>query len=361
MKVLFLVPYPTEGASNRIRVEQYLSYLESKGIKYKVRPFVSKGFYKILYHKRHYLRKTLYFIISAINRFLDIVRALNYELVFIHREAFPFGPAFIEYILKKLKKPIIYDFDDAIFLPNTSEPNNFIEKFKRPEKISKIVALSHYVIAGNKYLANFALKYNKNVAIIPSVIDTNIYYPSRKSPQDRKEIIIGWIGSITTRRFLDLISNVFRVLSKKYDYVRFKIIGTNFYIPSLKNINCQKWSLDKEVADLLTFDIGIMPLPDNLWTRGKCGFKAVLYMSMGIPVVCSSTGVNKEIIQEGINGFLADSEEEWIEKLSFLIEDPDLRYQMGQRGRIIVEEKYSLKANAPKFIEILEKVYYDKK
>lgn len=356
MKIIFFVPYPTEGASNRFRVEQYTPHLKTEGIIYRIRPFMSRGFYKTIYLKGYYFLKILYFIASTVNRFFDLILTLKYDVIFIHREVFPVGPPLFEYILSKLRKPIIYDFDDAIFLSSTSRSNNFIERLKRPDKVSKIIKISNHIIAGNRYLADFAMRYNNNVTIIPTSIDTDVYYPKENQPKYDK-FVIGWIGSNTTVEFLNLLQGVFKKLTIKYPDIEFKIIGGEFHIPGLNNIKNQVWSLDSEIEDLQSFDVGIMPMPDNAWTRGKCGFKAILYMSLGIPCLCSPVGVNKEIIKGGMNGFLADSDKEWVEKLSLLIDDPDLRQRIGMAGRKTVEERYSVKVNAPKFLEVLKREY----
>ncbi len=354
MRVLFLVPYPIEGASNRYRVEQYLPYLKREGVKYSLHPFWGSWAYKILYKDGYYLQKVFFFICATISRIFDILGIFRYDIVFIHREAYPIGGAFFETIISILKKPIIFDFDDAIFLPASSRPNNFIERFKNPGKVASIIKRSKYVISGNSFLADFALRYNRSVSVIPTPIDTDKYYPDNRKPTDK--IVIGWIGSTTTLDFLNPMRDIFSRLSKQYPNISFKIVGGEFSVNGLSNITSKPWSFDEEIEDLKTFDIGIMPMPDNDWTNGKCGFKAILYMSMGIPCICSAVGVNKEIIIDGVNGFLANSEEEWIEKLSRLIRDVGLRKRLGDAGRIRAEEKYSLKVNAPIFFEILKTV-----
>lgn len=356
MKVFFIVPYPSEGASNRLRVEQYLPYLSQGGIEFKVRPFFSKSFYKILYRKGCYIKKFSYFIISSLNRIFDLFRILKYDLVFIHREAFPIGPAFFEYLVYKIGKPIIFDFDDAIYLSSTSRSNRFMAVFKVPRKVGKVIRFSKHIIAGNDYLKEFALKYNKNVTVIPTCTDTGEYKVETRVTNG-KEVVIGWIGSESTKEFLDALRGVFKVIAGKYPNIRFEIVGADYKIDGFPFLNCKKWSLETERNDLRKFDIGIMPMPDNEWTKGKCGFKAILYMSMGIPTVCSAVGVNTKIIKDGVNGFLANSDKEWIEKLSLLIEDSALRFRMGMAGRHTVEEEYSLKVNAPSFLEVLEKAY----
>lgn len=352
MKVLFLVPYPSEGASNRIRVEQFIPYLNSKGIATRIRPFVNKRFYSILYLPHRYPEKIFWFILCTFNRFFDIVRALRYDVIFIHREAYPLGKAIIESILHLIDKPIIYDFDDAIFLPNTSEHNLYIEKLKNPHKTERIVGMSRQVIAGNNYLGSYALRYNKNVLIIPSSVDTEKYGPLI-SNKKREKVVIGWIGSDTTRRFLRDIERALGELYNRYPSVLVKIVGLSPFNSSLKNIINKKWALKDEVADLQSFDIGIMPMPDNEWTRGKCGFKALLCMSCGVPVVAASAGVNTDIIKDGENGFLAADNSDWVEKLSLLVEDSDLRRRIGAKGRETVEKFYSLRVNAPKFASVI--------
>ena len=359
MRILFWVPYPHEGASNRFRIEQYLPYLKREDIEFTLHPFWNSAAFKVLYERGNYFKKIFFFLLGLGSRFLDIFQMHKYDIVFIHREAFPLGNCFFESVPGFFKKPIIFDFDDAIFLPFSSPQNNFIEKFKKPEKVATILKLSDRVIAGNDYLAEFALRYNRNVSVISTPVESDKFYPIAGDAQER--VVIGWIGSVTTSDFLNGMKGVFIALSKKYSNVEFKIVGGNLSIGNLPNITSKPWVLEQEVGNLRSFDIGIMPMPDNEWTRGKCGFKAILYMSMGIPSVCSPVGMNREIITDGVNGFLAAGEGQWIEKLSSLIEDPGLRRKMGLAARKTVEEKYSVKVNAPKFLKVIKEVYSQNK
>lgn len=355
MKILFWVPYPTEGASNRYRVEQYLPYLKKAGIQYCLRPFWSSRAYRILYKKGHNFTKCYYFTLGTLSRLFDLTTVFRYDLIFIHREAYPVGGAFFEIILSLLRRFFIFDFDDAIFLPATSRSNNFIEKYKKPNKVAQIIKMSTHTIAGNRYLAYFAQRYNSCVSIIPTPLDMDKYHPHKKY-HDAK-VVIGWMGSVTTLRFLEMMKSVFIQLSKRFSHIEFKIVGGDFAIDGLSNIISKPWSLEQELEDLMSFDIGIMPMPDNDWTKGKCGFKAILYMSMGIPCVCSPVGVNKEIITDGANGFFVTTEDEWIKKLSALIEDRDLRRKIGEAARVKAEKEYSLLVNAPRFLEVIDRVY----
>ncbi|OGW74682.1 MAG: hypothetical protein A2Z72_05405 [Omnitrophica bacterium RBG_13_46_9] len=355
MKILFLVPYPTEGASNRFRVEQYLPYLEEKGILYKVRPFISSDFYRILYLKDYLLKKILFFLRSTVFRILDVLRALKYDIIFIHRESYPLGPPFIERILKFFNKKVIFDFDDAIFLPASSGSNIFMERFNRYGKVPEVIALSDGVITGNKYLADFALKYNENVTIIPTPVDVELYAPSPKKIHSEK-VTIGWIGSKTTSVFLKPMRDIFAVLLEKFPYLEIIIVGGRFDNRGLERVRNIDWSLENEIGALQNFDIGIMPMPDTKWTRGKCAFKAILYMSVGIPCVSSPVGVTADLIKDGVNGFLAGSADAWKKKLSMLIESPDLRERIGRNARETAVNEYSVKANVPKFLEVLNRV-----
>jgi len=355
MKILFIVPYTKEGQSNRLRVEQFLPYLRERGIQYKLRPFVFKRFYEILYLRGNYVKKLIFFLYSLFGRLIDIGRLIKYDAVFIHREACPFGPPFFEWIAYKIRKRIIFDFDDAIYLPSRSISNNLVEQLKNPAKVPYIIKISDRVIAGNSFLSDFATRFNSKVSIIPTCIDTETYC-NTGTRHDTRGLTIGWIGSSTTVEYVDLLRNVLKILMEKYHNLNIKIIGGEFKIDGVNAITNKKWRLESEISDLKSIDIGVMPMPDNDWTRGKCGFKALLYMSLQIPCVCSPVGVNRHIIQDGVNGFLASSEKEWVDKLSFLIESEELRKRIGCKGRKTVEERYSVKLYKDRYLQLLEEI-----
>lgn len=357
MRILFVVPYPTEGPSNRYRVEQYLPFLADRDIDYCLRPFITSKLYRIVYSKGNglKLKKYIYFLTSCIKRLADIVRSINYDIIFVHIEAFPFGPPFLELIFYAMGKPIIFDFEDAIYLSSPDKKTIF-RWLRFPKKFYLNVKLSAYVIVCNSYLKKKLYSYNHNMTVIPTSIDTDKFKLKTNKPSN-DNLIIGWIGSHTTSPCLKQIMTVFQKLSKKYKFT-LKIVGGRgkIEIAGIKVIN-EKWTLEKDVENFQSLDIGVYPLPDNEWAMAKTPFKTIQYMSVGVPTVASNVGGNRDIIQDGVNGFLASSEEEWIEKLSLLIEKPELRQRLGIAGRKTVEEKYSLKVNAPKFIEVLNKVY----
>ena len=351
MKVLFWVPYPHEGASNRYRVDQYLPALRAKNISYSVRSFWSVPAFRILYTRGNNMKKTLYFIAGTLRRIIDLATIFRYDAVFVHREAYPVGPAIFETLAHLMDKPIVFDFDDAVFLPSSSRQNIFIEKFKFTHKIKDIIAISDRVIAGNNYLASFARAYNANVSIIPTLIDTDKFV--RAAAKERDTVVIGWIGSETTTEFLKPLEQVFRILVARFPGLSIRIIGGDPHFDALEKVEIIGWDLSTEVGELSKFDIGIMPMPDDPWTKGKCAFKAIVYMGMGIPCVCSAVGTNNEVIVDGVNGYLARTDDEWIDKLTALIRDRSLRERIGAAGRRTIEERYSLKAYSDRFVGIL--------
>ncbi|MBM3251169.1 MAG: glycosyltransferase family 4 protein [Candidatus Omnitrophica bacterium] len=358
MKVLFLVPYPTEGPSNRYRVEQYLPYLKTQGIDYCIRPFMSSDFFKIMYKRGRHFKKIFLLLGSTAKRLSDLVRYNKYDLVFVHIESFPFGPAICEWFFSKLGKPIIYDFEDAVYLPNFKGNNKVMNTLRHPGKFYQILRLSDHVIVCNRYMRDFVYSFNRNVTVIPTSIDTGKFKLKDVNSQN-KTPIIGWIGSHTTSYCLNQLINVFIKLAEKFDF-SLKIIGgeENFNIPGVNVIN-EKWTLQKDIENFQSLDIGIYPLPNDERALAKTPFKTIQYMSVGVPVMASRVGGNIEIIQDGINGFLAATENEWLEKLTSLIQDINLRKKMGLAGRKTVEERYSLERNAPYFVEILKKAYKD--
>lgn len=358
MRVLFISPYPTEGPSFRYRVEQYFEYISKSGVDYTARPFMSSNFFKIVYKPRKRIKKCAYFLLSSILRCRDFIASFKYDVIFIHLEAYPIGPPIFEFLWSKLGRPIIYDLDDAIYLVDKKSAFRLVKFLKCSKKVETIIRLSREIIVCNQHLKCFAanFKNNNNVHIIPTSLNTDKFVPNPCVDMS-KGLVIGWIGSYSTAPYLNELRKVFESLSDKYD-LTLKVVGSNmvFQIDGVRIIN-KEWSLLSDLEDFQSLDIGVYPLPDNEWVKGKTGFKTIQYMSVGIPCVVSNVGRNKEIIVDGINGFLADTDAEWIRKLSLLIENTQLRKKMGLAGRKTVEEKYSINVNAPLFLNIIKKVH----
>jgi len=299
--------------------------------------------------------------VATLKRVVDLIRVRKFDVTFIHREAFPFGPPIIEGMLARLGRPLILDFDDALYVPypypsDTTTP--VLYRLKRTgRQFTHLVKISHHVIAGNRILADWARKHNPNITVIPTPVDTQYYTVKDYEHRVYEHVIIGWMGSHSTIPELMSVQNIFQRLVDRFgDKIEFLIVGDTRFRPVVPSMKVIPFQLETEIRDLHAFDIGIMPLNDNEWTRGKCAYKALVYMAVGIPVVCSPVGVVNDFILHGQNGFLAPNEEQWVEILSMLIEDPELRRRVGIAGRQTVEEQFSAELWAPIFAEVITRV-----
>lgn len=358
MKVLFLVPYPPEGASNRFRVNQYLKYLRERGVEVRVCSFYSRGLWTILYKRGNIIKKLLLGIFCTFRRLVEILLSYRFDAVFVHRELYPVGPVFFEKIQKLINKKIIFDFDDAIYLPNAAESNKWISSYKNYSGAEYLVRESSLVVAGNNYLAGWANAIGaKRVVEIPTVVDTDIFKPVDRKKKNGDRIVIGWIGSPTTTAFLEPCRDVFRsVVEKSGGRCVFRFVGGMPSWMDEPGFEFSPWGLENEVELIQGFDIGIMPMPDNKWTRGKCAFKAIEYLAVGIPAVVSPVGMNIEVVENGICGYLAGNDREWQECLLELVGNSELRQKMGAEGRQKVIENYSLERWAPEFVNTILEV-----
>ena len=351
MNVALVVPYPTEVAANRLRIEQYVPYLEAHGWRARVYRFMSPAFYRVAYQPGRYGEKVLRFAAATARRLGQLPRLRQADVVVVHREAFPYGPPFLEEALAHHGCRLVFDFDDAIYLPNFSPANRALAWLKRPSKVARIIAHSVHVIAGNAHLARFARRSAARVTIIPTPVDTQRFHPPA-APRASDTVTIGWIGSHTTVNSLQLVEPALRHLAERYPQVRFLVVGGPYegQLPRLEN---RPWTLAREVEDLHELDVGLMPLADDAWSRGKCGFKLLLYMSGGVPPVCSPVGVNPEIVEDGRNGFLARDPGEWYQRLAYLVEHPEARRALGTAAWQTVQARYSVAVQAPRFAAVL--------
>ena len=287
--------------------------------------------------------------------FLRRIKALltvgKYNFIFIHRESTPVGPPVIEWILAKvLGKRIIYDFDDAIWIANSSESNRFFAPLKFHGSLFSICRWSYKISAGNEYLKNAVLPYNEKVIVNPTTIDT-VNLHNILASHDNELTVIGWTGSHSTNKYLNSIVDVIRRLKEKH---QFKLMVISDEAPSIdaELIEFVKWNKEHEIEDLLKINIGIMPLTHDPWSEGKCGFKALQYMSLGIPAVVSPVGINEEIVDDGINGYICHNEQEWFDKLSYLIENRRIIKSLGLAARNKIEAQFSVDSNTSNFINL---------
>lgn len=350
-KVLVLCLHrPNRSPSQRFRIEEFLPYLEKHGYSFDYSYLLNEKDDRIFYRPGHAVQKGLIVMRSIWKRWRNVLNAGQYDLAFVQREAFMLGTSWFE---KKVsaKIPLIFDFDDAIWMQNVSEANKSLSFLKNANKTSDIISHSAMIFAGNQYLADYARGFNKNVFIVPSTIDTDIYKPPVK-PAGQQQVCIGWSGSFSTvQHFATAIPALKKIKDKYGEGVRFKIIGDpNYYCEELDTKGV-KWAAATEVQDLYDIDIGIMPLPDDEWAKGKCGMKGLQYMGVGIPTLMSPVGVNTQIITDGVNGYLPSSEEEWVNRLSQLIENEQLRNTIGNAGRETIVKKYSVDAWKTRYLE----------
>lgn len=342
--------------SQRYRYEQYISFLESKGYVFTFSPIITESDDQIFYAKGKIISKALIAFKSIFIRLKDWMRYNSFDLIFIQREALFVGSTFFERKAYQSKAKVIFDFDDSIWLMDTSPENKKFEFLKNPDKTKTNIKNAHLVIAGNAYLADYAKSFNQNTIIIPTTVDCALHKP-KPELRGKESVVIGWSGSISTVKHFEAFVPTLKKLKAKYgNKISFKLLGEPGYVNSDLGIKGEKWSAETEVDELNKMDIGIMPLPDDKWANGKCGLKGLTYMACGVATVMSPVGVNKEIITQGQNGFLANNEEEWINYLSQLIESKELRIRLGEEGRKTVMEKYSVEANKEKYLKAFESV-----
>ena len=356
MKILFLVPYPrNEAPSQRFRYEQYLGVLLAEGHLIRVNSFLRAPWGNIMSKEGRWIRKILAILIGAGGRMISLLRAPFFDFIFIHREAAPMGPPVIEWILAKvLRKRIIYDFDDAIWLTDRKNEGTFTAVIKWRNKVKSICRWSYKVSCGNEFLQNYALNYNKRSILNPTTIDAFGLHKRSNFVREHgaDKVVIGWTGSYTTLKYLQLLEPVLKALEIRHSNVSFLVIADQAPSLGLRSVVFRKWSLETEIADLAQMDIGVMPLENDIWSQGKCGFKALQYMSMEIPAVASPVGVNNKIVIDGVNGFLCDTESAWLEKLERLIDDRELRSRLGAAARKFVEKNYSVASNLANFLSL---------
>jgi glycosyltransferase involved in cell wall biosynthesis len=344
---------PGRLPSLRFRFEQYVPFLREHGFRTTFSPVMRPDEYDAFYREGRYARKAIMTGRGMLQRLSDLLRASSYDLVVVQREAIQLGTALIERGFSRSPARLVFDFDDAIWVRDVSEANRRVAWLKRPGKTSKIIAMSDMVFAGNEYLRDYARQFNPNVKLVPTTIDTS--YHVRGAPRrEASRLCVGWTGSITTIRHFDLVVPVLRRLRARFgERVQFKVIGDSRYENEELDIRGCDWSPHTEIEELSEIDIGVMPLPDDEWSKGKCGLKALQFMALETPTVMSPVGVNTKIVEDGRNGFLAVSEDEWFEKLSLLVESREIRERVGRAARATVIREYSVDSQKWRYLEYL--------
>jgi glycosyltransferase involved in cell wall biosynthesis len=335
---------PDRAPGQRYRFEQYLPDLRAAGYECVISHLLDERDDRIFYGKGKWLQKAGIVRRSFLKRLRERKELETFDIIFIYREALMIGSAFFERAAARSSARVILDFDDAIWLNDTSPNNRLFRFLKRPYKTADLISLADTVIVGNEFLAEYSRIRNLNTVVIPTTMDMEEY--SRPLDRyDREPVVIGWTGSPTTIRHFRNAEHVLARLKERYgDRVDFRVIGDPGYRNEQLEISGIAWNPQDEVSELRQFDIGIMPLPDDEWSRGKCACKALQYMALGIPAVISAVGANAEVVCHGENGMLARSDEEFFAHLCALVDSAELRQQIGRAGRVTVEERYSRQA-----------------
>jgi glycosyltransferase involved in cell wall biosynthesis len=353
LRVMGLVPYSLDTApGQRYRIEQWSPYLRELGIEITLLPFASDALGRALYRHGAYVAKAREMLRSFLARAAQVWRAGDYDAVFLYREASLIGPAWLERLARVRQPRLVYDFDDAIWLSYISPRNRYLSYLKAPGKTGAICRMATAVTVGNEALAEFARRYNPAVTVVPSTVSLRDYRP-RPHPPAGGLPVIGWTGSHSSAQYLRIVESALQTLSRRRRF-RFLVIGLDNYRLEGVEVECRAWRASTEVEDLWPMDVGIMPLFDDPWAHGKCAMKAIQYMGVSLPTVVSPVGASRDVVADGVSGFHATNEQEWVLALERLLDDADLRLRMGAQGRRRVESHYSAEVQAPRVGTLLK-------
>lgn len=361
MKALFLPLYSRLGGSSRYMVYDYLEFFREAGIETAVVPLFDESYHQGIGNLtdamsfKEIFKHWIYYLGRVAERMRWMRQSDRFDVVVLEKELFPYFPYGAEKFLKTGRSKLVTLFDDAVHVYYANHPHRIVRLLSH-RKIERIISLSDHIIVWNEYLGGYAQKLNPQVTAVNTGVDLRRYRIKDYNPsKGRDRVVIGWIGTPSSYPYLQGLEDVFGKLAARYP-VELRIVSSVDYVSRNIRVDNRRWSMETEVDDLCSFDIGIMPLPNNEWTQGKSGCKAVQYFAVGVPAVCSPVGVTNEIICDGVNGFLVGTNEEWFNKLATLIENPALRRQQGLSGRALVENAYSIQSVAPRLIETLQGV-----
>ena len=347
---MILNRYGRTGASSRLRTIQYASSLDEKGVAASFMPFFDDASLARLYEGR----STTSEVVSAYRRRVgQLQKGSRCDVLWVEKEALPWVPWLLESALTPRTIPLVVDFDDAVFHRYDMHKSALVRRILG-SKLDRLMASASLVTAGNRYLADRAYKAGaQQVEIVPTVVDVSVYGQKQES-HPLRSTSIGWIGTPSTwteymAPKMGLMSNI-----AEANGARIRAVGAGKAATTHPLLDILPWSEACEVSQIQQMDIGVMPLTDTPWARGKCGYKLIQYMACGLPVVASPVGVNEEIVEHGVNGFLASTEAEWRDALVTLIENPKLRQSMGAKGRKKVEDHYSLQVWGPRVATMIK-------
>ena len=352
MNILLLSRYTRLGASSRLRTMQYLPALAREGFKVQVAPFFDDAYLHALYSGQRAKGSKIGYVSQRIRQ---MRRHPKPDLIWLEYEALPWVPWFIERTLLPRGVPIVSDYDDAVFHRYDKHRSEIVRGILG-QKIGQVMANSSLVMTGNRYLSAYAQRFETSrIETVPTVVDLDLYGVGPRA-RDVNSPYVGWIGTPETwQAFANPIHDVLDPLLAEHQAL-FRAVGAGMQPETSGTLEILPWTEGTEVSSIQSMDIGVMPLPNTDWARGKCGYKLIQYMACGLPVVASPVGVNSEIVEHGVNGFLAETDEEWRSAIETLLADADLRRRMGTAGRKKVEEHYSLQVWGPRVAQMLHRV-----
>jgi glycosyltransferase involved in cell wall biosynthesis len=355
LKVLALPKYPLDGASSRYCVHQFIPWLERSGLHCSVMPFMDDELYRLSQGGGNHWQKLWRALSATLRRLRLPFIAHRYDVIFIQRELIPALPPVLEWLLAKLGTPLVFIYDDALFIRKDNIHNPLLRLLKRPHYILSVFRQVDCVIGTNRYLRDYAARYARRAEYLALPEDLDLVRPKSYAQRSHGPAVIGWFGSPSTEKYLHLLDEVFTELASCCDFELHIVGGGSFQHEHCKVVH-KTWSLSGETADLHSFDIGIMPLPPEEWSQGKSGGKARTYMAAALPAVCTDIGHNRDLIDHRQTGFLVTEPEDWITTLQQLIADPGLRQRVGEQARQHLEHHLSLPGQARQLQGILESV-----
>lgn len=351
-KVLALTKYGRLGASSRMRFLQYLPWLQRAGIEVTVRPLLLDELLEARYQSGAYGWRSL--VRTYAERYRLLRQRSDFDVVWIEKEALPWVPLAIERVLLR-GVPYILDYDDAVFHQYDQHPHAWVRRFYG-RRLDGLMAGAALVVGGNNYLAQRARDAGSRwVKVVPTVIDLDRYHIKTNAPVVGEVPRIVWIGSPSTARYLNLLLGPLRIIAEKQPFI-LRVIGGGMIDMTGLQVEAVAWSEETEVENIRSCDLGVMPLVNSSWEQGKCGYKLIQYMACGLPVVASNVGVNADIVQDGKNGFLVNTSDEWVTALGKLLADSLLRSRLGLSGRQLVEQSYCIQQTGSKVATLIQAV-----
>ena len=354
IRVAAFTRYDREAASTRQRLLQYLPALNAANIEVDYQPLLSDDYVRSIATGRRLPRIEI--LLAYARRARAILAARRAGVVWVYAELLPFLPGWMERLALAGSGPLVYDFDDAFFHNYDASPNRLVRALLG-RKLEPLLRRASACACGNAYLQDYASRFCRNSIVLPTVVDSERYRPRSSLRDTRRPLVIGWIGSPSTWPYVRPLLPMLREIVGRHG-VRIRIVGAGSQAESASfpGLDLVQWSEEGEVGEVQAMDIGLMPVADEIWAKGKSGYKLIQYMACGLPVIASPVGVNSEIVSDGTNGFLATTVSEWRSRLELLIGSAELRERMGAAGRATVEKHYSLHVQAPRLIALIESV-----